>query len=275
MNEDLDLLFKKEKKKRLFYILIIVISVLVFIIMAPLGVALFVGGICLYINSTKKTKDTIASKIAYSVLNAHIDDLEYDPNTSFDHHTIREVYMDFPSYDTIESNDVIKGKYKGHDIKMCDLSLYDINYVSDGHGGSRREKMLVFKGPYIVVSYDRTISSPVTVAHHTFLSSGNVKTESEEFNKAYNVTSESEHDAFYILTPHMMERIKRVNELAGDDIYINFNSDRYIYLAVNNNKNNFEISLSHSSVKEIEQDFDREFTYLMSFIDELLDGFDN
>ena len=46
-----------------------------------------------------------------------------------------------------------------------------------------------------------------------------VKLEDIEFNKMFKIYSEIEHDAFYILTPHFMEKIKNIVK-KGDAILI-------------------------------------------------------
>ncbi len=270
-NNEYNRQLQKEKGKRITYIIVGVIGVALFLFIPVIGLILIILATFLFSRSKKMIKEEIGAKIAQDVIGRYIDDLIYDPHGSFDTTIINGIYMDFPNYDRIHSNDLIKGTYKGHRLMMCDLRLSERQTTSNGRG-TRTHYVTVFAGPYIAISFDKTITSSVTVSHHRFFSQGNIKMESEHFNENYNVTSESEHDAFYILTPQMMERIERINALAGDDIYICFDHSGFIYIAVNNDQNNFEISFDHDDTTKIKEDFDKQFIYILRFIDELLEG---
>ncbi len=68
-------------------------------------------------------------------------------------------------------------------------------------------------------------------------SSKTVKMEDVSFNESFDVLTANEHDAFYVLTPHMQERmkklLKRFESIAfyfkGNTLYVGFNSQNDVF----------------------------------------------
>lgn len=65
-----------------------------------------------------------------------------------------------------------------------------------------------------------------------------VETESEAFNSMFSVFAQDEHNAFYILTPEVMEDIMEFYKIIDNNIYIVFH-DRYMYLGCEQMRNPF------------------------------------
>ena len=65
-----------------------------------------------------------------------------------------------------------------------------------------------------------------------------VDLESEAFNKAFDVKAVQPHDAFYVLTPQMMEKITGLCNYYGN-IALHFCGD-YLFVAINSNMNAFD-----------------------------------
>ena len=263
-NNELNRLIAEEKKRLIAAGIIVGAGLLLSMFLnTAVGFIMAVIGLILLLNSRRKLKTTVGAEAARVVIKKYIDDAFFDQNSGIDEALIRKADMGFPGYDRIKCGDYIKGNYHGHSIELCDLKLSERRTVN----------VTVFQGPYMRISYDKELSSPVTLTKRYQLLSGNpVKLESEEFNRKYKVYCDSEHDAFYILTPHMMERIESVHEKAADDIYINFCNDGHVYIAIDNKRDSFEVSLRDKSIEEIEKRFNRELSYLLSVIDELMEG---
>ena len=272
-NNELNRLIAEEKKRLITAGIIVGAGLLLSMLLnTAVGFIMAVIGLILLLNSRRKLKTTVGAEAARVVIKKYIDDAFFDQNSGIDEALIRKADMGFPGYDRIKCGDYIKGSYHGHDIELCDLNLSELRTVRHGKTTSTRY-VTVFQGPYMRISYDKELSSPVTLTKRYQLLSGNqVKLESEEFNRKYKVYCDSEHDAFYILTPHMMERIESVHEKAADDIYINFCNDGHVYIAIDNKRDSFEVSLRDKSIEEIEKRFNRELSYPLSVIDELMGG---
>ncbi len=96
-----------------------------------------------------------------------------------------------------------------------------------------------------------------------------VKLEDIEFNKMFKIYSEIEHDAFYILTPHFMEKIKKLYKELDAPIKLTFMENK-LHVAVNNGEDSFEYNvLNPINEEEIEQDIIKDIKLITDFVNEL------
>ena len=98
---------------------------------------------------------------------------------------------------------------------------------------------------------------------------GGIKTESEAFNQRFMIQSQSQHDAFYILTPHMMEYILSMDAKGGGDTYMRFLREGKVHIAINSGRNAFEMGSLNTDVAALRQKFVGEIRYVTDIIDEL------
>ncbi|HIT87449.1 MAG TPA: DUF3137 domain-containing protein [Candidatus Coprocola pullicola] len=66
-----------------------------------------------------------------------------------------------------------------------------------------------------------------------------VETENEVFNNMFSVFAEDGHNAFYILTPRVMEDIMKFAQIINNNIYIVF-ADKYMYVGCEHMQNPFD-----------------------------------
>lgn len=65
------------------------------------------------------------------------------------------------------------------------------------------------------------------------------------------IYSDKEIDAFYILTPHIIERIKLLSSKINGDIILSF-IDNKLYIGINNKRNLYEIEISaDTNIKQV------------------------
>ena len=93
--------------------------------------------------------------------------------------------------------------------------------------------------------------------------------EDNEFNNLFTVFAVSEHEAFYILTPHFMEKIKELTSKLKCGIMLGF-VDNKLHIAVNNYKDSFEYNVFRPiNEKEIEESITKDIKLITDFVDEL------
>ena len=96
-----------------------------------------------------------------------------------------------------------------------------------------------------------------------------VKMEDIEFNKTFNVYAESEHEAFYILTPHFMEKLKDITKKIKCGVMFCFVDNR-LHIAVDNNKDSFEYNVFKPiNEQQIEENISNDIKLITNFVDEL------
>ena len=95
------------------------------------------------------------------------------------------------------------------------------------------------------------------------------KMEDIQFNKEFNVFTQNEHEAFYILTPRMMERIRSLNNNLSGRLLLSF-TDNKLHIGLHNGKDSFECSIFRKiNEEEIIKEITREIKIITDCVDEL------
>ena len=76
-----------------------------------------------------------------------------------------------------------------------------------------------------------------------------VSMESESFNKRFNVFAQNEHDAFYIITPSLMEKIERLDDNNKGKLLFCFINNK-LHIGVYDGKDSFEPGSVFKKIKE-------------------------
>ena len=93
--------------------------------------------------------------------------------------------------------------------------------------------------------------------------------EDQDFNNKFKIYAQNEHDAFYILTPSLMEKLKKVTGNVRGKLLFCFIDNR-LHIGLQNNKDSFEHSIytkinEEKVINEISQDI----KLITNFVDEL------
>lgn len=135
----------------------------------------------------------------------------------------------------------------------------------------------IFEGRYMIFDFNKNFKSNVQVISNDFIkrslprikNNKKVKLEDIEFNKMFKIYSEIEQDAFYILTPHFMEKIKKLYKELDAPIKLTFMENK-LHVAVNNGEDSFEYNvLNPINEEEIEQDIIKDIKLITDFVNEL------
>ncbi|MBQ6841362.1 MAG: DUF3137 domain-containing protein [Bacilli bacterium] len=152
--------------------------------------------------------------------------------------------------DIYTSNDYISGTYKSIKFDQSDVSIQIEVEVEDEEGNKTTEYETIFYGRYMIFDFNKKFKSNmvITNSHSSALSRGKlfnsqpITLEDQEFNKSFAVFAQNEHEAFYILTPHFMNKIKNIsNKLRSGLIF--FFDDNKLHIAINNYDDSFEPNL--------------------------------
>lgn len=111
------------------------------------------------------------------------------------------------------SEDYLRGEYNGIRFEQSDVK---IQYHSSN--GKSSSTTTYFKGRMMAFDFPKNQVIGLQIYSKNFMYSDNrfrlqkVKMESDYFNKHFIVKTVNEHDAYYILTPALMERIQALKE---------------------------------------------------------------
>lgn len=209
-------------------------------------------------------------------LKKYFDDLVYIPEKGFDKSFVDSVGM-IDTADRFRSNDYISGIYKNIKFEQSDVHIEERHTETDSDGHTSTYWVTILKGRMLVFDFNKEFKANVQVASRFFnarrLPWGKkfhkVKMEDEEFNKLYGIFAQNEHDAFYILTPHFMEKLKDILKRLDCNMIFCFVDNR-LYIAINNNTDSFEYNpLKPIDEDEIEESITNDIRVITDFVNDL------
>lgn len=172
-------------------------------------------------------------------------DIEYKPNSGLSESVISGTEM-MNTGDRFFSNDYISAKYKGINFECADVEIQEEHRDKDGD----KSYVTIFEGQWFIFDFNKNFKANIQICEKSFRGAKRgglfsdkvyqkVKMEDVNFNKEFKVYAENELDAFYVLTPNTMEKIKQLNNnLSGNLLFCLINSKMHIGL--HNRKDLFE-----------------------------------
>lgn len=192
--------------------------------------------------------------------------LSYSPQGGFSYNEIRDsavVASGDPKY--YHSEDFLSGTYRGIGFLYGDVETKHI--VSSG---KRREVRTIFEGQVMRFStFDETKRSfgYLQIFEKGFLfnvkgwtAQNKIQTENEAFNKRFQVYSADALNAFYILTPQMLEQIMHFADEVGEQISITFTGPM-MYVAIHRIRSMFNAYID-KPVQQQQEDIDNDIKLL-------------
>ena len=148
----------------------------------------------------------------------------YDPAGAADAGLIKSIDMSFPfQFDDVIGSDHVRGMYHGVNVELSDIRLETVfEYTvtdKDGQTKTEEKRRTMFQGQWLILDFHKELSADLCVFEGGRKRSCQIETENVAFNEKFGVSCDSAHDAFYILTPHMMEHLMAMEKQTGA-IYI-------------------------------------------------------
>lgn len=171
--------------------------------------------------------------------------LHYDPKGGFTHDDIRNAaVVACADKRYFESEDLLTGCYQNVRFAFADVTTRRLV-----RRGKRSEVETVFDGQ--VIRFDRFDHQKISNGHlqifqKEFLSDlrgwtaeHRIESDSAAFNSKFQIYAADEHNAFYILTPHLMEKIQRFQETVGEQIAVTFRGEA-MFVAISRTRSIFD-----------------------------------
>lgn len=245
------------------------------VIVAVIGGGFLCAGLITLKGYKGHIKEQLSRSVVPQVLSEIFDDVEYD---AYRHISPEVIHASgaFPfAYDKVSGGDYIKASYRGVGLELCDLMLEEevrtTSTDSDGNSTSDTSNRIVFVGQWLILDFHKELSADLGVFEGLRKQYDQIETENAEFNKRYGISCDSVHDAFYILTPNMMEHIMAMDRRAGGKIYLRFLREGKIHVAVHSRRDHFEVgNLNDANLATLRLKFRSEVRYVTELIDALL-----
>ena len=249
-----------------------------FITVFIMAIRMFIKYIFLNKQITEFNND-FKNKYVLSSLNKIFTDLKYFPDKGLDYGVIANTRM-MDMGDRYSSNDYFEGKYKNVNVKQADVHIEEEQQTTDSDGHTTTTWVTIFEGKWMIFDFNKTFTANVQVSQKGFGNSRvnnwgeknrykKVEMEDAEFNKMFRIYAQNEHDAFYILTPSLMEKIKNLARTVSGKLLLCFINNE-LHIGLYNYKDSFE----HSVYKKIDEekindDISKEIKIITNFVDEL------
>lgn len=252
--------------------------------------------ICLFIVGKIRTKLEenlklfIGENITKAVIAEKIEIQSYEPCNMISEKTITACGIT-PPYDTITGSDYIKGTYNGQNIEYCDIKMEQEHETTDSDGNTSTSTVVVFRGPFVRMPLSKELSGFVKIMERKtkrmkpgFVADliksvtnskkeTTIELENEAFNNKFQIKTNDEQLAFYILTPQFMENIMKADEYAHGYTNISFINGT-ANIAIHNGTDAFEIRKTMYGKKQLEDaraNMRRDLNTILSIVDEILE----
>lgn len=237
-------------------ILLVVITIITVVIIFPI-----------LSNRAKKHKHYVATVKGIIIKKMFERDFEhviYSPDQGFDEKYIENTQL-IESGNTYESNDLLSATYKGVGFIQADVHLQNI--TSNGKTTTVHE---IFEGRWLVFDFYKEFSGTHQVRkNHSFLKNRKpftffgkslkaIEFEDGEFNKTYTTYTSDKQEAFYLITPRLMQNMLDYQQLTKGEIIFGF-IDRKLHIAINDDSNAFEVTgktISDEFISRVEKEIE-------------------
>lgn len=289
----------KLKKRYMLFITIIIITILYILsvvlrktsssyaeLTVSFSVPLIILEIVLMFVFTRKLKVKYRSifkkTFVKQSLSKLFNNLNYEPSRGIPSRVITETNM-MNMGDIYHSEDYVSGEYKGIKFEQADVHIQEEHHSTDSEGHTTTTYVTIFKGRWMIFDFNKNFKADVQISQKGFGNSKvkrffvkkeerfkRVKMESEEFNKKFKVFAQNEHDAFYLITPSLMERIERISKNNKGKFLFCFINNK-LHVGIHNGKDSFEPTSVFKELIEqkILYDISKDIRMITQFVDEL------
>ena len=280
---NLNELRKKAKNRMILCIIIGVIAILTLNILmnnvlSTILTLLAIAGLGIFaVKPYMEFKTKYKEMFVQSNLEGVFDNLNYQPNIGISRDIIKNTQM-MQMGNRYHSNDYIEADYNGVHFIQSDVCIQEETQDSE----NRSHTETYFRGRWMIFDFNKEFKANVQVVQNGFKHSKRkrffgkeeekykkVEMEDVTFNKEFKIFAQNEHDAFYILTPQMMERIRNIaNNIEGYLILCFI--DNTLHVGIHTNRDSFEPSMMKEIDPEVEkQKIINDINLITTFVNDL------
>lgn len=170
------------------------------------------------------------------------DNYTYYPKAGYDVEYIRNTGI-MSMGNTFKSEDLVEGAYKGVSFRRADV------YIAV----KSKNTNVLLRGTWCVFAYNKGFTTDIQIFSNDFRNEvkkssiftskdvrrHKVQSEDVDFNSQFTCTCQNDNEAFYILTPHMMQMLKELKKELRCPIMLGFKNDS-MHFVIQSGKDNME-----------------------------------
>ncbi len=221
----------------------------------------------------KELKTYVSDNIVRQALEAVFDIEEYKPFGTISYEKVKGSNMGISGFNVTGGSDYLKGTYKDLPVELSDMSLIHRTHSQDDDGRTVTNDEVIFQGLWLICDFGKELSADLRLWERKnrdkILGGKGIRTENEQFNRQFQVEAEIEEEAFYILTPHMMEYILEMDRKARGETHMRFERGGKVHIAIRKEEDSFEATGLSKNATQLRKKFIQEIRYITDLIDEL------
>lgn len=252
INKELEPLRLKAKRNSTILISLFVVDVLLmfsvfvtrfatFALIIPMFIVTIIAAIALR-GPEKEYRTKAKYALSDYLFKPEFENYTFDPEGQFDSNLSRELSL-HPMGDRFTSNDLITGTLHGINFVRSDITT--TTTTTDSKGDSTT--VTNFRGQVFAFDFFKNTNSYVKISYNRSgmggvrrkLGAKKISFEDSEFNSTFKIHSNSDHEAFYVFTPHFMRRLIEFHRQIEYPMNLIIHNST-LYLSVYSNRDSFE-----------------------------------
>jgi len=237
-------------------------NVIPFLVMGAGAIVGAVGG-----GTFAKLKSRFKTEVLTAFFEENLPGIQYHPFSGLMELDVYQTEF-LKRADRFHSEDLLQGQLEEVDFASSDVRLEE-RHVQHTKNGTRVYYVPYFVGRVFMFTFNKPFEGHLQVLESGSPLSGRnfkkVELESIDFNKKFRTFSTNELSAFYVLTPDIMEAINELEKRNPGRIGLSF-TGKNLYIAINNNRDTFEIQLFRRIDKQMMDGFKRDLMVIKDFI---------
>ena len=224
-------------------------------------------------------KQQIINRIVYFISPG----LTYDPGAHISPSEFVASRIFLTSIDRHRGDDLVYGKIDKTSFRFSEFKAEYKTTNTDSKGRTSTTWHTIFKGLFFIADFNKDFSGSTVVLPNSFgkgfgfmkkiMGMGRreeiVKLEDVTFNKQFNVYSDDQVMARYILSTSLMKRITEFRKKHNNSVYISF-VDSHMYLGISHNKDLFEPSYMKSLTRfDVVKDYFEDLVLAAGIVDDM------
>ena len=241
-------------------------NILIFIVIVGITVISLING-----NIKTKYINTFMQSLLPIAVQNILTNVEVDVTKGISRSLIDSTHSMYTG-DRFMSNNYVSGYYKDIKTEMSDVLIQEEHEDSEGHSSY----VTIFKGQWMIFDFNKYFKSNIQVwekkvfggiSKRVSFKQHKVEMEDIEFNKKFKVIADNDLDAFYILTPKIMERITEVEKAVNGTLLMVFLNNQ-LHVGVYNNKTTFKINIRKKiNFEEFASNSIKDLDAIVKFVD--------
>lgn len=207
-------------------------------------------------------------------------DLEFKPDEyiSEDEYFRSRLFERSPRPDRYNGENLLEGKIGYTKIRASWIHSEYETHSRDSDDNEKSEWHTIFMGFFVIAEFNKRFSSTTVVLPDSLIKLSpkgleRAKLEDPEFESIFDVYTNDQVEARYILTPAFMEKIKKYREKLKSEIRLSF-IDSILYLTISSSKRvlvapSFLRSLNDIISEKVVERYKEEILFMISVVEEL------